>query len=332
MNTVKVAGFILMLFIVVAFCDIEDARALSCQKDTDLIVGNINEIASYVGSNGYVNADGNKVVTYQPRDEITSYIVDKRDQLLFGCKIETTEYISSIEMSVLSSYSDCCSIKARVLFDMPNAYAGTAIVDPDKYIYESNQLQFQKETGNLDTSVVSDLCNTSFDLSMAVWDEMLGKQLGMGIAQLGFPGLCNHVWGNGLVLYPATYVETGKTRYICKNCGFITCMNTPKLAKKANPMAVKPVTKTVKVKKLKKKALKVAPLKVTNAKGTVTYKITGGKAKSKKALKINAKTGKITVKKKTKKGTYKVKVTVKAAGTIEFKPGSKRVNVTIKAK
>ena len=108
--------------------------------------------------------------------------------------------------------------------------------------------------------------------------------------------------------------------------------------KLANPMKIKPVTKTVKYSKLKKKAQTVTgAIKFTKkAKGTVTYKGVGTNAKSKKALKINTKTGKITVKKKTKKGTYKMKVIVKAAGTSkgdpQYKALSKTVTVTIKVK
>ena len=53
---------------------------------------------------------------------------------------------------------------------------------------------------------------------------------------------------------------------------------------------------------------------------------------SKKALKINTGSGTITVKKGTRKGTYKMKVTVKASGTTKYKAGSKTVTVTIKVK
>ena len=136
----------------------------------------------------------------------------------------------------------------------------------------------------------------------------------------------------------ATYTEKGQTTYTAafQNQAFQnqekTIENIPVLEKKENTMRVKTVKKTVKVKKLKKKAQTVAPLKVIGAQGAVSYKITGGTAKAKKSLKINAKTGKITVKKKTKKGTYKVKVTVTAVGTTEFKVGSRTVNVTVKAK
>lgn len=56
------------------------------------------------------------------------------------------------------------------------------------------------------------------------------------------------------------------------------------------------------------------------------------KAKFKKYFKVNAKNGNITVKKKIKKGTYKVKIKVTAAGNAGFKPGTKTVTVKIKVK
>ena len=135
----------------------------------------------------------------------------------------------------------------------------------------------------------------------------------------------------------ATYTAKGQTTYTAAfaNSAFKAnkvVTNIPMLAKKANPMKVKATAKTVKVKTLKKKALTVTPLKVTSAKGKVTYKVVGGNAKSKKALKLNAKTGKVTVKKKTKKGKYQIKVKVTAAGATAFKALSKTVTVTVNAK
>ena len=98
--------------------------------------------------------------------------------------------------------------------------------------------------------------------------------------------------------------------------------------KSANPMKVKATAKTVKVAKVKKKKQTVAPLKVTGAAGKVTYK----KASGAKALTINSKTGKVTVKKGTKKGTYKIKVKVTAVGDGTYKKGTKTVTVTVKVK
>ena len=67
---------------------------------------------------------------------------------------------------------------------------------------------------------------------------------------------------------------------------------------------------------------------VTKAKGKVTYtKISGSKK-----LTINQKTGVITVKKGTKKGTYKIKVKVTAKGNSSYKAKSKTVNIKIYVK
>ncbi len=140
------------------------------------------------------------------------------------------------------------------------------------------------------------------------------------------------------VTKPASYTAKGETTYTATfaNSAFAiqtkVVANIAQLAKLAQPMQVSVSAKTVKAKKLKKKARTIAPLKVTNAKGTVSYKVVGGKAKAKKALKVNAKTGKITVKKKTKKGTYTIMVQISATGTTQYKAGSKTVAVKVKVK
>lgn len=99
---------------------------------------------------------------------------------------------------------------------------------------------------------------------------------------------------------------------------------TVKTAKKANPLSVK--GKTVKVKKNKKTVIKKSrAFKTKNAKGKLTFK----KSKGNKKITV-AKSGKITVKKGLKKGTYKVKIKVKAAGNSEYKAATKTVTVKIK--
>ena len=86
---------------------------------------------------------------------------------------------------------------------------------------------------------------------------------------------------------------------------------------------------------LKKKPQKIAADKamtVSGAQGAVSYKLDGvSNAKFKKYFKV-AKSGKITVKKKLKKGTYKLKITVTAAGNDNYLSGSKTVTVKIKVK
>ena len=100
------------------------------------------------------------------------------------------------------------------------------------------------------------------------------------------------------------------------------------IVKKANTMKVVAKTKKIKAKKLKKKAVTVKAIIVKNAKGKVTYRKLSGSKK----LKLNIKNGKIIVKKKTKKGAYKIKVRVMATGSAYYKAGSKTVTVKIKVK
>ena len=103
-----------------------------------------------------------------------------------------------------------------------------------------------------------------------------------------------------------------------------------RIAKASNPMKASGKTVKVKRKTLKKKAVTIkatSAYKITSAKGTRTFV----KVKGSKKLTV-AKNGKITVKKKTKKGTYKVVVRVKAAGTANYKSVSKTVNVTVRVK
>ena len=98
--------------------------------------------------------------------------------------------------------------------------------------------------------------------------------------------------------------------------------------KNANTMTAKGKTVKVKKSKLKKKAQRVKAINVRNAKGVVTYRKISGSKK----LSINKKTGRITIKKKTKKGKYTMKVRVTAAGTGAYYAKARTVKVTIKVK
>ena len=82
--------------------------------------------------------------------------------------------------------------------------------------------------------------------------------------------------------------------------------------------------------RVKKKAQTVKFISKSSSKGKITYSGKAADKKSRKALKF--KNGKITVKKGTKKGTYKMTVTVKAAATDDYKAASKKVTVSVKVK
>ena len=122
----------------------------------------------------------------------------------------------------------------------------------------------------------------------------------------------------------ATVTITGKGNYtgtISKNFS---------IAQAEQKLTVKKAARTIKFKKLKKVAKTVAGPVVKNALGTKRFKITKVN-KSKKNFTINTRTGKIKVKKGTKKGTYKVTVQITAGGG-NYKTASKKAVVTIKVK
>lgn len=122
---------------------------------------------------------------------------------------------------------------------------------------------------------------------------------------------------------------------------------TLKIVKGANTLTVKAAKRTVKSATLAKKAVTVAsPAKVSKAKGKVTYKSVAWKTSNKKKasqyaslnkmnaqyLKVNAKTGKVTVKKGAPKGTYKLRIKVTAKGSKSYKSASKTVTCIIVVK
>ena len=104
-----------------------------------------------------------------------------------------------------------------------------------------------------------------------------------------------------------------------------------RIKKAANPMTVKGKTATIKYSAVRKKTKKLAVSKVLTVQknqGTVSY----GKSKGNGKIKISKTSGKVTVKKGLKKGTYKVTVKVKAAGTKNYKAAAKTVTFQVKVK
>ena len=112
-----------------------------------------------------------------------------------------------------------------------------------------------------------------------------------------------------------------------------TASKTFKINKAANPLKIKAKTATVKLSILKsKKKQTLAVTKVISftkkGQGKMAYK----KASGSKYITINKSNGKVTVKKGITKGTYKVKVNVRAAGNTNYKTVSKTVSVKVTVK
>lgn len=103
------------------------------------------------------------------------------------------------------------------------------------------------------------------------------------------------------------------------------------IAKAKATAKAKKATVSLKVSALKKKAQTVANLTVTCDKGKASYK-NASSNKTAKKFKVNAKTGKVTVPKGTKKGTYAVKVKVTVNAGANYQKLTKTVSFKVKVK
>ena len=103
--------------------------------------------------------------------------------------------------------------------------------------------------------------------------------------------------------------------------------------KAANPIKSKGRHVKLRYAKLKKKTLSIKcakAIRIRKAKGKITYKLIRiNKKKQRKYFRIHKKTGTLSVKKGLKKGTYKLKIKVRAAGTAKYKARNKTVTVTV---
>ena len=110
--------------------------------------------------------------------------------------------------------------------------------------------------------------------------------------------------------------------------GFV-CIENPPLDK---ALTKKQIIKTAKIKTYKAKKLKrkkaTFNLKAQSlGKAKLTYKVTKYPKKAKKCMTVT-KSGKVTLKKKAKKGTYKIRIT--AAKTSKYQKAVRYVTVKVK--
>ena len=102
-----------------------------------------------------------------------------------------------------------------------------------------------------------------------------------------------------------------------------------KIVKGTNPLTIANKNVTIKQSKVKKAKQVVMPLTITNKQGTLAFtKLKGSSSK----LRINKTTGKVTIKKGTKKGIYKMIVKVYASGNKNYNALAKIVTVKIRVK
>lgn len=125
--------------------------------------------------------------------------------------------------------------------------------------------------------------------------------------------------------------NAGTAKVIVKGTGNFkgSVTKTFTITKAKQPMTVKGLSKKVKYSTIRKKDQTLArPITIKKAQGSVTYVKTSGNKK----ISVNKKTGKVRVRKGLKKGTYKIKIRVTAAGNKNYTSAKKVVTATIVVK
>jgi hypothetical protein len=147
-----------------------------------------------------------------------------------------------------------------------------------------------------------------------------------------------HSWNAGEITKAPTYTAKGEKTFTCKTCGALKTAAVPVLEKLNNTLTVKLKKKvlknsSLKASKLKNKNYTIAFSKIAtvkDAEGTLDYRISNVRGgNTKKKIKIDRKTGKITFGQGLKKGAYTVTVDVRAGGNVEFKAASRQITFKV---
>ena len=150
---------------------------------------------------------------------------------------------------------------------------------------------------------------------------------------------CNHLQNVGATTYKnilqfyakkACKKQNGSKSIHCKNCEakknvtVIQATGSDEKVVKKNQKITTVKLKTYKAKSLKRKKVVFSLKAKTSGNGKLTYKVTKGKSK----YITVSKTGKVTLKKGCKKGTYKITIT--ASATEKYKAATKVISIKVK--
>lgn len=214
---------------------------------------------------------------------------------------------------IYEDYSDV--VNYQVLDDLNNyhtEYWGTWYGD----LLSNATMDVEFESGNVKiTDAVVVLSKNAFTYNSKVQKPAIISVAGMKLKE-GIDYIAVFSSDSSKNAGKYTITITGNGTYV----GMTTA--TYKIEKASNPLSIKAKTAKVKFSSLKKKTQKLSVSKVISftkkGRGTITYAKTSGNAK----ITINKKTGQVTVKKGLKKGTYNVKVKIRANGNANYKASS----------
>lgn len=326
----KLLSILLMCCMVLGTATMQ-VSALDENVDRNVISNNISRIVAGINASSDKDSDGKPIIKYSTDEETIVFVSIKNNQLHFSYNKATNIDDTYVDMYVDIPYSEEMKVTVDVYDEASSSETENDIQDAEAKVnpstFDWNYNNTVKFTINPDSKKAQKKCNIVYGDAMELWNNMLFDKIRMSICHLGFSNLCNHGWKDIEFVRP-TKVADGLIVNVCQACALIDKYVIP-----ADNWDVTGKTLTFKAKNLKKKTVSVSDSKALRYSGCsnfrwLSYKKLGGNSK----ITVSSKTGKLTVKKGLKKGTYKVKIKVNTVANDYYDASSKIATVTVKNK
>lgn len=191
----KVGKKTLKCTVTVTVAMIEDDDSGSDGSQTGESVGDYyDRISDYIAANGRTMENGNLVVSQQVSAAGSAVILaivksTSDDYIMFTYSMSkdkaTVVDVFGMNRDGMSQLvTTMASVDGNQLFD-----AVSDELDPSSYVDDSTVLHFTDSIGLLDEEKVDQFSNTTFSLSLGLFDGYLQEQFGFGMKELGFSNL-----------------------------------------------------------------------------------------------------------------------------------------------
>lgn len=152
---------------------------------TGSISENIAQLKQYIKTNGDINANGERFISYTNSGHTSSIVYESQtDSLLFV----TSGGDVGLSMKMLSANNSSTLQADFVMYSSGVGIMATGYVDPSTYTLNSNVwfTLTNSNTGILTDKDIQDLCNSELGVGFTGWQLVLYGKLAMELKDIGF--------------------------------------------------------------------------------------------------------------------------------------------------